>query len=50
LKKGDVRDPNNYRPILILPSISKIFEKVIHKQIVQYFDINGLFYSSQYGF
>jgi len=49
-KKGDVHDPNNYRPISILPSISKIFEKIIQKQIVQYFDENNLFFESQYGF
>jgi hypothetical protein len=49
-KKGDKRDPNNYRPISILPSVSKIFEKVMHKQIVSFFQTNNLFYESQYGF
>ena len=49
-KKGDVHDPNNYRPISILPSISKIFEKIMQKQIVHYFDSNDLFFGSQYGF
>ena len=40
----------NYRPISILPAISKIFEKVILIQINQYFSNNNLYYSSQYGF
>ena len=40
----------NYRPISILPSISKYFEKVIYNQLNDYFDVNKLFHSSQYGF
>jgi hypothetical protein len=49
-KKGDKHDPNNYRPISILPSVSKVFEKVMHNQIVNFFHTNNLFYESQYGF
>ena len=41
---------DNYRPISLLPSISKVFEKLIHSQIYQYFMENNLFYQSQYGF
>ena len=29
-KKGDKANPSNYRPISILTTISKIFERVIH--------------------
>ena len=32
-KKGDKADLNNYRPISLLPTISKIFERVIHTQL-----------------
>ena len=33
---------------IILPSISKIFEKVV--QLFQYFTSNNLFHANQYGF
>ncbi len=36
-KKEDETLFTNYRPILLLPAISKIFEKVIFKQLYQYF-------------
>ncbi len=35
-RKDDEMLFNNYRPILLLPSISKIFEKVIFMQIYQF--------------
>ena len=40
----------NYRPISLLPSISKVFEKVIFKQLHSYFKSNSLYFISQYGF
>ena len=46
-KHGDIHNLNNYRPISLLPSISKIFEKIVH---FQYFTNNKLLYPSQYGF
>jgi hypothetical protein len=41
---------SNYRPISILSSVSKVFERVIHDQLYEYFATNDLFYHSQYGF
>ena len=49
-KNGDQHDINNYRPISLLPSISKVFEKIVYNQIFQYFTINKLFHTNQYGF
>ena len=39
-KKGDSKSFNNYRPISLLPSISKNFEKVIYDQTYTYFQNN----------
>ena len=49
-KKSEFDKFENYRPISILPSLSKIFEKVVHKQILKYFTDNDLFMQSQHGF
>ena len=49
-KKGDNTLFSNYRPISILPSLSKIFEKIVYSQLYAYFECNKLLYSSQYGF
>ena len=49
-KKDDKLKMDNYRPVSLLTSISKIFEKTVHKQISKYFKENNLFYKSQYGF
>ena len=49
-KKDDHLIMDNYRPVSLLTSISKIFEKVAHKQLSAYFKTNKLFYKSQYGF
>ena len=49
-KKGDRTKLDNYRPISILPEISKIFERTIFDQLYIHFTHNNLFYESQYGF
>ena len=41
---------DNYRPVSLLTSTSKVFEKVVFTQLYEYFDKNNLLYSSQYGF
>ena len=51
LYKEDIKsDPNNYRPISILPVVSKIIEKVIFKQPYEYLTDNNLLAVSQHGF
>ena len=49
-KKGKKEILDNYRPISLLPSISKIFERVIFNQIHAYFTAHNLYYSGQHGF
>ena len=49
-KKDNPHLTGNYRPISLLPVISKVFEKVVFSQLYSYFDQNGLLYKSQYGF
>ena len=40
----------NYRPISLLPVFSKIFEKVVLKQLQEYLTTNKLLFESQHGF
>ncbi len=49
-KKDDTTDPNNYRPISLLPSIAKVFERVVHTQCYNYMEENSLFNERQSGF
>ena len=48
-KKDDKAKTDNYHPISLLSSISKIFEKVVYNQLYRYFTQSKLFYDSQYG-
>ena len=49
-KKGDESMVGNYRPVSILPALSKVFEKVVFDQLYKYLTENDLLYSGQYGF
>ena len=49
-KQGDRTDINNYRPISILPSFSKIFEKLIYTRLITYLDCNKILAKEQFGF
>ena len=42
-KSGDCALTNNYRPISLLPVISKVIEKIIYTQLSLYFESNKLF-------
>ena len=49
-KKGNQSSFTNYRPISLLPSISKIFEDVMTSQLMEYFTSKNLFCLQQFGF
>ena len=49
-KKGGRLDIKNYRPISILPNLSKIIEKTISNQLTNYLNEKNLLYKYQSGF
>ncbi|RVE41742.1 hypothetical protein evm_013606 [Chilo suppressalis] len=49
-KAGDKSDPSNFRPISVLPALSKVFEKIIYNQLLAHFSINKLLHLKQFGF
>ena len=49
-KSGLSSSLGNYRPISILPIFSKIFEKVVHKQLSDYLLLNNILNPNQFGF
>ena len=49
-KEGDKDDKSNYRPISVLPAISRLFEKLTTDQLYQFMEKNGLFSTDQSGF
>lgn len=49
-KSGSRQDPGNYRPISIIPSLAKVFEKIICLRLSHYFESKQLLCNQQYGF
>ena len=49
-KKGSNTIPENFRPISILPALSKIFEKVLSTKLLSFFTQNSVLQRTQYGF
>ena len=47
---SDKSDPNNYRPISLLPIFSKLLEKIIADQLTRFLEQNQILYEHQYGF
>ena len=48
-KSGDTQVVSNYRPISILPAISKVMEKVVAEQIIAHLDSKSLLHPMQFG-
>jgi len=49
-KSGDRDEINNYRPITILPIISKVLEKIVANQLTSFLEENNLISNTQHGF
>ncbi len=49
-KKGSKTEAKNYRPISLLPLVSKIIEKIIHNQTESFLEKHEIIYKYQSGF
>ena len=49
-KSGSKTDPNNYRPISILPTVAKLTERVICDQLMKYLSDHSVLCEQQHGF
>ena len=43
-------NPNNYRPISVLSTVSRVFEKLVYEQVYHYLVINNILDPRQSGF
>ena len=50
LKNGSSEDVNNYRPISLLPTFSKIMEKLVASRLSTYLELHSILYPNQFGF
>ena len=49
-KSGDQYLTENYRPISLLPVISKVLERVVYVQTIKFLEENNIIYHKQFGF
>ena len=49
-KSKDNQDSNNYRPISLLLTLSKLLEKIVYKRMYRFLETTNQLYKSQYGF
>ena len=49
-KSGSKTDKTNYRPISLLCTFSKIYEKCMHNRVMDFLVSNGTLFEGQYGF
>ena len=49
-KSGDTSNVENYRPISVLPILSKMLEKAVHSQLIDFLENNNLLNSFQFGY
>ena len=49
-KEGSKTDVSNYRPISLLATFSKIYEKLMHHRLLTFLEMNNSLHEMQYGF
>ena len=51
IHKDDSRlEMSNYRPISLIPTLSKIFEKLMYARLIDFFSKHNILYENQFGF
>ena len=48
--KGSKGDPGNYRPVALLPSVSKVLERIIHDQTTDHLEEHNLLNTNQHAY
>ena len=49
-KSGSTMELNNYRPISVLNTFSKVFERLMYDRLTKYLDKYNVLYQNQFGF
>ena len=49
-KSGNTEDPSNFRPVSILPILSKVLEKIVCQQLMEHLENRNLLSNTQHGF
>ena len=49
-KGGEITDQTNFRPISTLSAFTQIFEKLVYKQLISYFEKLDIPFGYQFGF
>ena len=49
-ENGNITDPMNYRPISIRTAFSKVFEKIVHDQMILFLEKHKILFPYQFGF
>jgi len=48
--KGDIKQPENYRPITLLSCLGKLFTSIVNQRLTEYIESNNLLNHNQCGF
>ena len=48
--KGDIKQPENYRPITLLNCLGKLFTSIVNQRLTEYIESNNLLNHNQCGF
>ena len=49
-KGGNSMMLNNYRPVSVLPLLSKIFERIMYDRLIEFINKHDVVYKYQFGF